>query len=242
MNINVAAADDHPAVLSGIARILSEFASIQLVGTARNSTEVVALLTRTPCDVLVTDYVMPGGEYGDGYSFLSFLRRRFPELKIVVFTMVDHPDLVSSLIRIGVYSVIHKSDDPRRLVGAVEAACAEGSTVRRNARRMAAADEPQSNSQIALLSGREIEVLRLYASGYSVTQIAEQLSRTKQTVSAQKNSAMRKMGIARDVDLFRIAYERKLFGMFGTAESHALVAEQTDERESQKQPGETDDT
>ena len=60
------------------------------------------------------------------------------------------------------------------------------------------------------LTRREAEVIRLYVSGLSVNGIANQLKRTKQTVSSQKSSAMRKLGISRDVELFRFAYETGL--------------------------------
>jgi two-component system capsular synthesis response regulator RcsB len=52
-----------------------------------------------------------------------------------------------------------------------------------------------------------LEVVRLYVSGASINEIAEQLNRSKQTISTQKTSAMRKLGIERDADLFRFAYE-----------------------------------
>jgi two-component system capsular synthesis response regulator RcsB len=60
------------------------------------------------------------------------------------------------------------------------------------------------------LTKREFEVVRLFASGLSINEIASQLHRTKQTISSQKASAMRKLGITRDADLFRYAFESGL--------------------------------
>ncbi|VTR32784.1 Capsular synthesis regulator component B [Serratia fonticola] len=60
------------------------------------------------------------------------------------------------------------------------------------------------------LTRREAEVIRLYVSGMSVNDIASQLKRTKQTISSQKTSAMRKLQISRDADLFRFAFETGL--------------------------------
>jgi len=59
------------------------------------------LLETVPCDVLVADYSMPNGAYGDGITLLSYLRRRYPDLKIVVFTMVDNPAIVREVARLG---------------------------------------------------------------------------------------------------------------------------------------------
>src|SRR5579871_972674 len=57
--IRVILADDHPMMLIGIEHEFADVNSIRLVGTARNSTELIALLTSTQCDVLVSDYAMP---------------------------------------------------------------------------------------------------------------------------------------------------------------------------------------
>jgi two-component system, NarL family, captular synthesis response regulator RcsB len=90
MRINLILADDHPALIAGVKHELSRIHTLNVVGTARDSTELVDLLSWVPCDILVTDYSMPGGEYGDGMAMLSFLRRRHPDLKIVVFTTIDN--------------------------------------------------------------------------------------------------------------------------------------------------------
>lgn len=60
MTINVVVADDHPIVRYGIRRLLEEREMIHLVGEAANSSELVNLLAKAPCDILVTDFSMPG--------------------------------------------------------------------------------------------------------------------------------------------------------------------------------------
>lgn len=70
--IKVLIADDHPIVLSGIRQELSPEVGMQLVEMARNSTELLRLLETMPCDVIVTDYAMPGGEIGDGLLTSGF--------------------------------------------------------------------------------------------------------------------------------------------------------------------------
>jgi len=72
MKINLIIADDHPVLISGIQHELSSIHTLQVVGTANNSTEIMELLAKEQCDILITDYVMPGGEFGDGMTMLSF--------------------------------------------------------------------------------------------------------------------------------------------------------------------------
>jgi two-component system capsular synthesis response regulator RcsB len=202
-------ADDHPALLAGISYKLSSLPYLQLVGTARDSTEIIELLTSTPCDILVTDYAMPGGKFGDGISLLSFLRRRFPALNIIVFTMLDNPAITQEMSNLGVKAVLSKGDDLNHLVAAIDAVrngAAYFSPGALAARTRAGLDAAKPTGTNALTT-REAEVVRLFVAGRTIKEIAEQLHRSKQTVSAQKMSAMRKLGIERDAELFRFAQE-----------------------------------
>ncbi|WZB72132.1 LuxR C-terminal-related transcriptional regulator [Achromobacter xylosoxidans] len=54
------------------------------------------------------------------------------------------------------------------------------------------------------LTPREAEIVRLFCAGSTITEIAERLHRSVQTVSTQKRSAMRKLGVSRDVDLIKM--------------------------------------
>jgi two-component system, NarL family, captular synthesis response regulator RcsB len=211
MKIRVVLADDHPALVSGIVHALSVVPTIEIVGTAADSGELVKLLNDAPCDVLITDYAMPGGQYGDGLHLLAFLRRTYPELRIIVFTTLENQALTREISKLGVQSVLSKAHDPSHLISAVHAVYAGATYFRPTAREEeeAASDNAPhtQNPRTSTLSTRELEVLRLFVSGMSVNEIADQLHRTKQTISAQKSRAMRKLGIEREADLFRFAFE-----------------------------------
>ncbi|VWC74664.1 response regulator transcription factor [Burkholderia contaminans] len=216
LKIRLAIADDHPVLLYGVQHALSDIPTIQVVGSARNSTELIELLERSPCDVLMTDYAMPGGEYGDGLSMLALLRRRFPLLKIMVLTAGISPAIVSEIARIGIRSVLNKMDDIGHLITAIHTVFAGAAYYSPGAQRLlhaAPSDYMPDTMSATTLTKREAEVLRLYVAGMSINEIATQMRRTKQTISAQKQRAMRKLGVDRDVDLFRAAYEMG----FGTA-------------------------
>lgn len=214
MKIRIVLADDHPVLVAGVAHVLSNVPSLEVVGTAQNSTEVVELLGREPCDILVTDYAMPGGDHGDGMVFLSFLCRRFPNLKIIVFTMIENPAIVREVAKLGVAAVVNKRGKIDELVSAIHTVCRGGRHY--PAQPVGESTPGPGEPARPMLSKREAEVVRLYVSGLSINEIAEQLHRTKQTVSTQKVSAMRKLGIVKDADLFRFAFEA---GMDGSAPS-----------------------
>ncbi|MGK0162535.1 response regulator [Pseudomonas mosselii] len=212
MKINLIIADDHPALITGICHELKIIPTLSIAGTARDSSQIIDLLSKTHCDILITDYVMPGGSAGDGMAMLSFLRRRYPDLKIIVLTTIDNPAIISEMLKLGVGSVLNKVDDIGHLISAVHAVYA-GATYISPQLRTATKVPSQGVSPRASktkLTRREAEVIRLYVSGLSVNNIAEQLKRTKQTISSQKSSAMRKLSLSKDADLFRFAYENGL--------------------------------
>ncbi|SIT38278.1 Two component transcriptional regulator, LuxR family [Paraburkholderia ribeironis] len=210
--IRVMLADHYPAMLSGVQLELKKSGTISAVGATHNSTDLVTALDCIPCDVLLTGYVMPGDEYGDGLALFKLIRQRYPNLKIVVLTMMEHPSVLHSIITMGNRCIVSKSDPTIHLTQAVHAAYANrpylspriesivGSTKR--GRRGSLDGSP--------LTLRELDVIRLFISGISVGEIAEQLNRSKKTISSQKCTAMAKLGIKRDTDLVRYGIESGL--------------------------------
>ncbi|MFJ3461288.1 response regulator [Achromobacter spanius] len=207
MKIHILLADDHPALLSGIKHELQSIPTLAIDGVARDSGELVSLLKSVPCDVLVTDYAMPGGAHGDGIGFISYLRRNFPDLKIVVFTMLENPAIALELSKLGVHSVLGKAQETRHLISAIHAVYAGARYFPNESADGALPGRARQALSGPDLTRRELEVVRLFVSGMSVNEIAAQLNRSKQTISSQKSSAMRKLGIERDADLFRFAFD-----------------------------------
>ncbi|CAJ0821232.1 response regulator transcription factor [Ralstonia flaminis] len=206
--IRVAVADDHSAILFGVKHEFAASMAISVDGLARDSTGLIDLLDRTPIDVLVCDYAMPGGRYGDGMALLTLIRQRYPHVRIVVLTMLENPAILQSLMA-EVRCIVSKSDLMSHLSLAVHAAFVNGRYASPAIEKLLRTIKPprRGTCDAATLSGRELEVVRLFVSGLTVTEIAAQLHRSKKTVSTQKNTAMRKLNIARDVDLVRYGME-----------------------------------
>jgi two-component system capsular synthesis response regulator RcsB len=212
-------ADDHPAVLIGIGHVLESVTSMELVGLVKNSTELIHLLDRQQCDVLVTDYAMPGGEYGDGITLFEFLRRRYPQLKMVVMTMMDNPGVLRTLVNRGLTCILCKSDDSSHLIPAVHAAHSGGQYFSPAIIGYVQSLNMSEHGEVRKkeLTKREFEIVRLYVSGLTVNEIAGRLHRSKQTISSQKTSAMKKLGIVREADLFKYAMETGLLSSSSAA-------------------------
>lgn len=213
--VRVVVADDHPVILFGAEQALLKFSGVEVVARARQSTELVKILQTVACDVLVTDLAMPGGQYGDGLPLIGYLRRNFPELSIVVLTMLENAALLKRLSELGVTSVVNKSDDLSHIGLAVQHVSRGYEYMSPSVK--ASLDALRMNAggrcDEVMLSRRELEVVRLFVSGMTIKEISEQLSRSIKTISTQKNSAMRKLGIDRDSELFQYAQSNGLLNL-----------------------------
>jgi len=211
MGYCVLLADDHPLLLAGVSAILTQSGITEHIGLVEHASGIVAQLARIPYDVLVTDYSMPDPQYGDGLQMLGFLRRRYAKLPIIVLTVIDNPALLRALQRLGVMGIVSKKDPATLVTSAIL-------TVLRGKPYLSPAIETTLREAAGLrgdagaspLSKREVEVLRLYAEGLSVTEIAERLRRSIKTVSGQKKSAFNKLGVEHDAELFRYAFDSGL--------------------------------
>nr|WP_322014298.1 response regulator transcription factor [Paraburkholderia sp. J12] len=208
--IRVVLVDDHPGMLAGIEYSLSNVMGISVVGVAHSSTELVALLDSSPCDVVVSDYVMPDQRFGDGLSLFSLLSRRYPDVKLVVLTMLNSPSAVRSMLEFGISRLVSKSDTLTYLVPAIHAAYTGGRYFSPTVNQVVQELQVYRQSLTTPLSQREIEVVRLYASGLTVNQIAERLKRSKKTISTHKHSAMAKLGFKSDTELLHYARDQGL--------------------------------
>jgi len=213
--VKVVIADDHPVILFGAEQALLKFPGIQVVARARQSTELIKMLQTTACDVLVTDLAMPGGQFGDGLPLIGYLRRNFSNLPIVVLTMLENAALLQRLRELGVTSVVNKSDDLSHIGLAVQHVSRHLEYLSPSVK--ASLDALRMNaggrSDEVMLSRRELEVVRLFVSGMTIKEISEQLNRSIKTISTQKNTAMRKLGIDRDSELFQYAQSNGLLNL-----------------------------
>jgi two-component system, NarL family, captular synthesis response regulator RcsB len=211
--LRIAIADDHPLLLSGLIHELEKQPGVTIVGAAQNSTELVELLNREPVDVVISDYAMPGGTHGDGIALFGYLKRRFPKTHLIAVTMMSNPGVIRSLIAQGVDCVLSKSDSLTYVAGGIYAVLAGkrffSPTIETIVKMHGTGDGP-SSAITRHLTIRELEVVRLFVSGLTVSEIAERLHRSKQTISTQKMSAMRRLGIRRDADLIKYGMDSDL--------------------------------
>lgn len=203
MQKNIVIADDHPVFLIGLRALISSgFSdSYQVSGEAQSVDQLLMLLEKTLPDVLLTDFNMPGEQQSDGLRLIATIRRKYPSLPIVVVTVLSNPGMINSILATGVYAVINKQSLATELTQCLKA------LLNGQPRIASAAIPAQRKTE---LSPKELEVVRLLSQGKTVNHIAAMLNRTKQTISAQKKSAMNKIGVSSDAELFEYLHSSGL--------------------------------
>ncbi|UNK43118.1 response regulator [Luteimonas sp. S4-F44] len=206
-SIRVYAADERPIVLAGMRAVVqAPDSGMQLTGEATSGHTLLWMLqTRFDCDVVVTDFSMQGTDpcAGDGLRLLGQLRTHFPGIGVAVFTEVRNPPLLRAMLELGVHAIVDKSGALDELPAAIRCAASGRRYLSRAIQRLL--DAATGCGRGAPLSRQEAEVVRLFASGKSVSEIALSFSRSVKTVSRQKSDAMRKLGLENHSQLYAYA-------------------------------------
>jgi len=206
--ITVVAVDDHPVAQLAVKEALSGHIDLHLVAQHDGPRPLMTWLAHASCDILITDLSMPGEPRLDGLSLLRRLRESHPDIRVVVLSMYDNAALIGSALRAGALGFVSKRDAAACLVSAVRAAMRRERYLAPAVRSVYEAAQKRSPAY-GTAGGRLTEceslVLHRYLEGVSMPAIAEGLGRSVKTVSAQRASAMRKLGIDNDAHLFELA-------------------------------------
>lgn len=203
-NLRILLAGDHPIFRMGLQTVAEKVPDAQVVAQALTAEERMQLLHSYDPELLITDLLMPAHQQATDLQLLADIRKQFPELSILVVTSVKDGQLLRSILRLKIQGLMNKTQVLDELPAAI-ASIRRGRPYIANSVRNAMLEalqlEKARPKTLEQLSPREQEVLKLFATGVSVSKIAEQLGRSKQTVSAQKISAMRKLRLTSDVAL-----------------------------------------
>lgn len=195
--VNIALLDDHDVVRQGSYVHLSQDPRFHVVGNHAGTRALVHTLLHHLVDVAIVDYTLAEGDL-QGMELLRMLRRRFPRVRVLMFSANVHHVMISNTLAAGAAGVISKGETLDELARAILRVAAGHDHVPVNYR-----DEHAEHR----LSQAEREVLQLCLSGMTVTDIAQQRHRSIKTISTQKHAAFRKLGLRTDRDLFTLRHQ-----------------------------------
>ncbi|AYG08126.1 response regulator [Pseudomonas fluorescens] len=209
----VVIADDHPIVLLGVRELVERDERFQVIGEAICSAGLIKLLEQQPIDIVITDYNMPGDSpYGDGLKLVEYLKRHFPDVQILILTMISNHLILTRLQELGVVGVIQKSQLHTEIQVALKSIAQQAHYRSLEPAKTSVIESLTAiDERFSTLSPKEFEILRLFISGKSVSDIARSQNRSSKTISAQKISAMRKLEVSSDQDLLAYCLEYNIF-------------------------------
>jgi two-component system nitrate/nitrite response regulator NarL len=191
-------ADDHRIMLEGVRYALELDGSFEVVGEAHHGSEVIPLTAQLHPDVVLLDMRMPGG---DGLSTLSRIRARFPNVKVVMYSMGANLDRIQAAFKRGACGYIIKTVDTRDLASAIRQSV-QGTAY--HALGLPAIND-ESAAKAAGLTDRELEIMRAVVRGLSNRAVARELWVTEQTVKFHLTNIYRKLGITNRTEAARWA-------------------------------------
>lgn len=211
--IRIVVADDHALVREGIRRVLDEVPEFDVVAEAADGFETLDLVDQTDPDVLLLDLTMPGI---GGLELTRRIRSASDRPRVLILSMHDEAEYVLRAVRAGADGYLLKDDaDPEMLRQAVAAVhSGESFFSPRAAGALAVSvrsvEEESAPKPLDSLTTRELDVLRLLASGQSNKQMAAELGISRRTVESHRESLMKKLAIRTVAGLTRLALEQGL--------------------------------
>jgi two-component system, NarL family, response regulator NreC len=192
-------ADDHVLIRQGLERLIRGVGDLDVVGEAADGNELLSLLAAAPPHMVILDMSMPNLR---GIEALPSIKRKFPDVKILVLTM--HKEYLERAIDAGADGYLLKEDADRDLFSAIE-------SIRQGRIYVSPrlAGEVLGHRLIASepLSLREKEVLKLIAQGKSNKTIADSLFISVRTVESHRAHIMTKLNLTSTAELVRYAMQ-----------------------------------
>lgn len=216
--IRVVIAEDHAVVREGTRELLEREPDIEVVGEAANGAEAVALVENLAPDVAIMDISMP---VMTGIEATERIKAISPSTAVLILTAYDDDGYVFALLRAGAAGYLLKDVPSMVLVRAVRSVYAGESVLhpaiaRKVLARFAAEDAPALKAPEpprALLTGRELEVLRLAASGMTNAQIADSLYFSVRTVQVHMTHIFSKLAVGSRTEAVITGLRRGLISM-----------------------------
>ncbi|AOF80383.1 bacterial regulatory s, luxR family protein [Methyloversatilis sp. RAC08] len=201
--------DDHLMLRRGIAQILGENPAIAVVGEAAGGPDLMRLLRTDGADVVLLDIALNDR---DGFDVLKQLRGEFPQVAVLMLSTYPESQFGVRALKSGASGYLNKGCSTEQLFDAIARVARGGLFVTPElAERLAfgvRSDTPAS--PLDSLSNREMQVLKLLASGHSVGDIARELSLSANTISTYRARLFEKLDIKNPVELVSFAARHQL--------------------------------
>ncbi len=202
-SISILLVDDHAIVREGYRALLAKQPGLQVVAEAGDGAQAYQLFKQYEPDLVISDISLPGSS---GLELIARIKQRNADAKILVFSMHQNPGFATQAMRAGAMGYVTKSSPPEDLLRAINEVTAGRHALSADIAQ-ALALEKLGSERIALetLTVREFEILGLLVDGRSNDEIAQILNISPKTACNCHYLIKRKLGVASDIELTRMA-------------------------------------
>lgn len=207
-NIRILVADDHPIVRDGLISVLSTQADFEIIGEAATGPETIQQVMALKPDVILLDLEMSGM---DGVETLLRLRAMDPDIRVIIFTAFDTDERIVKAVQAGAQGYLLKGVPRDEIFNAIRVVHAGGALLQpvvASKLLRQVSREPQPDSD--MLTGRELDVLRLLAQGQTNKEIAAALVISERTVKFHVSAILGKLGAGNRTEAVTLAAQQGL--------------------------------
>ncbi|OPY75388.1 MAG: Response regulator UvrY [Syntrophorhabdus sp. PtaU1.Bin058] len=200
-------ADDHAVIRLGLIQILSEAFPDSQFGEAHNARQIFEKVQEQTWDLVILDISLPDKS---GLDVLKQLKSLYPGLSIFILSVYREEEYAIRVLKAGASGYLSKDGAPEELVKAAKKILAGGKYVSPSLGERLAFELEKGEDAHRTLSDREYQVMLMIASGKSVTEIANDLCLSVQSISTYHSRVFEKMGFKNNVELIRYVIDHKL--------------------------------
>lgn len=211
--INVILADDHQIIRQAIGELLESSGRYRVVANVENGEDLLKVLEKKSCDVLVVDIAMPKI---DGVKVVKHLREHSILIPVLALSANDDAKSIKAILQAGANGFVPKTSSLQELDFAINAILRGNAYISPSvSERMMNPDTAttKSTSAISVLTSRELEIMRLLAEGKPNREIGGILHISTRTVDTHRSNILKKLGFKTNADLVRLAISEGLISV-----------------------------
>ena len=212
MIVKVILADDHQLFLEGVKTVLEEMSNIAIVETVNSGTALLERIHAQDIDLILLDLNMPGV---DGLKCLQQIKLEKPQIKVLVLTNYDQPQLIEHVKKLKAEGFMVKNSSASELKNAVSSIIS-GNSFFPDVKASSISEDNSYYFDDFLkkfkLTKREVDIIRLVCNGSSSKQIAAELNISEFTVTTHRKNIQYKINV------------KNVAGLIAFARQHNLIA------------------
>ena len=216
--IKIVLVDDHDIVRDGLKVLLMNLSDIKVIGEVSSGRELFNLLLTIKPDVVLMDITLPKMS---GIVITEKLRSEFPDIKVIMLTASVNDKSISDSFKAGALGYLPKNIKQEELIEAIREVYKGNEYIAKSTSKIISdkflnrykVDTSKEIKSDHELTKRELEIIELFAEGFSYKEVAEKLSISSNTVESHKKNIFEKLEINSIVDLVKYAIRQGIISI-----------------------------